>query len=355
VSLPAIAGNLGASANQGTWIITSFGVANAISVPLTGWLTQRVGAVRLFTASVLLFVLTSWLCGFAPDAGVADLLPHPAGSRGRSDDPAVAGALLSTVPKDEVRNGALHVVDDDAGRAGGRAVAGRLDHRQLLVAVDLLHQHARRHPRRGRDLGIYRHAERRLASCPIDSIGLGLLVLWVGALQLLLDQGKELDWFNSSVDRRAGRGAPSSASRCSSSGSSRRSIPIVDLRLLRGRNFGFGVATLSLPGSSTSAMSCCCRCGCSSTWATRATCRGLRARAGRRAGGPAGALHRAHLAAVDPRWISTVSFVIFAGVLLVRAQYTPQVDQWSIMIPTLVLGAASRACSRRWWPSSSPA
>lgn len=65
VSLPAIAGNLGVSPTQGTWVITSFGVANAISVPLTGWLTQRFGAVRLFTASVLLFVLASWLCGLA--------------------------------------------------------------------------------------------------------------------------------------------------------------------------------------------------------------------------------------------------------------------------------------------------
>ena len=66
VSLPAIAGDLGVSPNQGTWVITSFGVANAISVPLTGWLTQRFGAVRLITASIVLFVLTSWLCGFAP-------------------------------------------------------------------------------------------------------------------------------------------------------------------------------------------------------------------------------------------------------------------------------------------------
>lgn len=66
VSLPAIAGDLGVSPTQGTWVITSFGVANAISVPLTGWLTRRFGAVRLFTMSVLLFVLTSWLCGFAP-------------------------------------------------------------------------------------------------------------------------------------------------------------------------------------------------------------------------------------------------------------------------------------------------
>src|SRR6476659_6768602 len=62
VSLPAIAGDLGVSPNQGTWVITSFAVANAISLPLTGWLTQRIGMGKLFTASVLLFVLASWLC-----------------------------------------------------------------------------------------------------------------------------------------------------------------------------------------------------------------------------------------------------------------------------------------------------
>src|ERR1700758_2478940 len=66
VSIPAIAGDLGVSPDQGTWVITSFAVANAISLPLTGWLTQRYGQVRLFTASVLLFVLASLLCGLAP-------------------------------------------------------------------------------------------------------------------------------------------------------------------------------------------------------------------------------------------------------------------------------------------------
>src|SRR3989440_12872682 len=66
VSIPAIAGDLGVSPSQGTWVITSFAVANAISVPLTGWLTQRFGQVRLFVASVLLFVLASWLCGLSP-------------------------------------------------------------------------------------------------------------------------------------------------------------------------------------------------------------------------------------------------------------------------------------------------
>ncbi|MBO9646301.1 MAG: DHA2 family efflux MFS transporter permease subunit, partial [Pseudacidovorax sp.] len=67
VSLPAISGDLGVSPTQGTWVITSFGVANAIAVPLTGFLTQRFGQVRLFMASVLLFVLSSWLCGMAPN------------------------------------------------------------------------------------------------------------------------------------------------------------------------------------------------------------------------------------------------------------------------------------------------
>ncbi|MEO6960186.1 MAG: MFS transporter, partial [Burkholderiaceae bacterium] len=59
VSIPTIAGDLGVSATQGTWVITSFAVANAITVPLTGWLAQRFGQVRLFVLSVLLFVISS--------------------------------------------------------------------------------------------------------------------------------------------------------------------------------------------------------------------------------------------------------------------------------------------------------
>jgi DHA2 family multidrug resistance protein len=63
VSIPAISGDLGVSPSQGTWVITSFAVANAISVPLTGWLTQRFGPVRLFVMSILLFVVASAVRG----------------------------------------------------------------------------------------------------------------------------------------------------------------------------------------------------------------------------------------------------------------------------------------------------
>src|SRR3546814_9958379 len=65
VSLPTIAGNLGVSADSGTWIVTSFAVANGVAVPLTGWLMGRFGVVRTFVASVLLFTLASFLCGIA--------------------------------------------------------------------------------------------------------------------------------------------------------------------------------------------------------------------------------------------------------------------------------------------------
>src|ERR1700722_11304525 len=65
VSLPTISGNLGVSSDQGTWIITSFAVANGIGVPLTGWLMGRYGVVRTFVASVFAFTIASFLCGMA--------------------------------------------------------------------------------------------------------------------------------------------------------------------------------------------------------------------------------------------------------------------------------------------------
>src|SRR3984957_2625942 len=66
VAIPTISGNLGVSVDEGTWVITLFAAANAISIPLTGWLTQRVGQVKLFVGAILLFVVSSSLCGIAP-------------------------------------------------------------------------------------------------------------------------------------------------------------------------------------------------------------------------------------------------------------------------------------------------
>src|SRR5246127_5764175 len=70
VAIPTLSGNLGVSIDEGTWVITLFSAANAVSIPLTGWLTQRVGQVKLFVAAILLFVLSSAACGFAPSLSI---------------------------------------------------------------------------------------------------------------------------------------------------------------------------------------------------------------------------------------------------------------------------------------------
>src|ERR1700754_2422258 len=99
VSIPAISGDLGVSPNQGTWVITSFGVANAISLPLTGWLSQRFGQVRLFMLSVILFVIASAMCGLAPNMTTLILFRALQGFVAGPMIPLSQTLLLSSYPK----------------------------------------------------------------------------------------------------------------------------------------------------------------------------------------------------------------------------------------------------------------
>jgi hypothetical protein len=123
VSMPAIAGDLGVSPAQGTWVITSFAVANAISVPLTGWLTQRFGAgapVREQRAAVRAGVLA-----VRPGAQLEMLIAaRAAGPGGRADDSAVADAAAGQLPAGQGRHRAGAVGHDHAGGAGGGPLLG---------------------------------------------------------------------------------------------------------------------------------------------------------------------------------------------------------------------------------------
>src|SRR5258708_19566386 len=101
VSIPAISGDVGVSPNQGTWVITSFAVANAIAVPLTGWLTQRFGPVRLFTLATLLFVVASWLCGMAPNLESLIVFRVLQGLVSGPLIPLSQAMLLSSYPKEK--------------------------------------------------------------------------------------------------------------------------------------------------------------------------------------------------------------------------------------------------------------
>ena len=180
VALPSIAGNLGASANQGTWVITSFGVANAISVPLTGWLVQRLGAVRLFIASVLLFVVTSWLCGFAPSLGALIFFRVLQGLVAGPMIPLSQSLLLSTYSPQRAGTAlSMWAMTTLVAPVAGPLLGGWITDNYswpwifyINIPVGLLAA--------GVTWAIYRHRETPTRKLPIDGVGLGLLVVWVG-------------------------------------------------------------------------------------------------------------------------------------------------------------------------------
>src|SRR5580700_4975206 len=197
VSLPAMAGDLGVAPDQGTWVITSFAVANAISLPLTGWLTQRYGQVRLFTASVLLFVLASFLCGLAPSLGYLIFFRVIQGAVAGPMIPLSQSLLLSSYPpaKQSTALGLWSLTSLTAPIAGpllGGWITDNISWPWIFyINVPI-----------GLFAGtltwiLYRRRETATLRVPIDAIGLALLVTWVGSLQIMLDKGKDLDWFGS--------------------------------------------------------------------------------------------------------------------------------------------------------------
>ena len=197
VAIPTIAGDLGASSSQGTWVITSFGVANAISIPITGWLAKRFGEVRLFLISTLLFVLASWLCGIANSLEMLIVFRVLQGAVAGPIIPLSQSLLLNNYPP-EKRGMALAfwsmtiVVAPICGPILGGWISDNIHWGWIFfinvpigLAVVLI------------SWKILDGRESRISHQPVNTIGLILLALGVGALQLMLDQGRELDWFNS--------------------------------------------------------------------------------------------------------------------------------------------------------------
>lgn len=197
VAIPTIAGDLGASSSQGTWVITSFGVANAISIPITGWLAKRFGEVRLFLIATLLFVLASWLCGIANSLEMLIVFRVLQGAVAGPIIPLSQSLLLNNYPP-EKRGMALAfwsmtiVVAPICGPILGGWISDNIHWGWIffinvpigLVVVLISWK-------------ILEGRESRISHQSVNTVGLILLALGVGALQLMLDQGRELDWFNS--------------------------------------------------------------------------------------------------------------------------------------------------------------
>ncbi|HJV97211.1 MAG TPA: DHA2 family efflux MFS transporter permease subunit, partial [Albitalea sp.] len=245
VSIPAIAGDLAASPNQGTWVITSFAVSNAIMLPITGWLARRVGEVRLFVAATLLFTVASWLCGLATNLPMLIAFRVLQGAVAGPMIPLSQSLLLANYPP-EKKGMALAlwsmtvIVAPIFGPILGGWITDNISWPWIFyinIPVGFLSAFITWELLRQRDTETVRH--------PIDGVGLALLIVGIGCLQILLDKGNELDWFGSPLIVAL---AVVSAVALSFfiAWELTEAHPVVDLQLFRNRNFAIGTIVLSL-------------------------------------------------------------------------------------------------------------
>ncbi|MGH8149683.1 MAG: DHA2 family efflux MFS transporter permease subunit [Steroidobacteraceae bacterium] len=339
VSIPAIAGDLGVSPDQGTWVITSFAVANAISIPLTGWLTRRVGQVKLFTASTLLFVVASFLCGLAPSLGLLVVFRAIQGAVAGPMIPLSQSLLLSSYPKS--RAGAAlgiwsmtSLVAPVVGPVLGGWITDNISWPWIFyinVPIGIVATLV--------TWSIYRRRETPTARAPIDKMGLGLLVVWVGAMQVLLDKGKNLDWFHSSLIVTLAVVAVVGFS-VFLVWELTDEHPVVDLTLFRNRNFWVATLSMLLGYALFFGNVVLLPLWLQEYMGYTATLAGFVL-------APVGVLAVLFTPFIgrlmdrtDPRWFITASFLIFALVMFMRSEFNTQADLGTLLLPTLIQGAA---------------
>ena len=337
VSIPAISGDFGVSPSQGTWVITSFAVSNAIAVPLTGWLTQRFGMVRLFTLSIALFVLASLLCGLAPNFEMLILFRVIQGLVAGPMIPLSQALLLQSYPREKSGTAlAMWSMTTLVAPVMGPLLGGWITDNMswpwifyINVPVGLVAAAV--------TWNIYKPRETPTQKLPIDTVGLAALVIWIGALQIMLDKGKELDWFASPLIIALGLVALV--------GfiffliwELTEAHPIVDLQLFTLRNFWVGTLALSLgygvffgnvvllPLWLQQHM------GYTATWAGIILA-------------PVGLMAilitpfvGKTIGKADPRRYATFAFIVMALVLWMRSQFNTSADVTTLMIPTIIQG-----------------
>ena len=339
VSIPTISGNLGVATSQGTWVITSFAVANGVSVPLTGWLMMRYGVVKTFVGSVVLFTIASFLCGISWN------LPSLIAFRrqqGAVSGPMIPGsqALLIMIFPATQRGTALAIwsMTTLVAPITGPILGGYISDNISWPWIFLINV----------PVGVIcallcwrnmRSRETPTRVVPIDRTGFFLLLTWVGALQVMLDTGKDADWFNSAaivvelIIAIVGFVAWLIWEL-------NEANPIVDLSLIKSRNFVIATAVscvgyaLFFGANLLQPLWLQTRMGYIATWA------GLVA-------APSGvvAVFLTPFAAramtkIDVRWTASLSLAAFAGSFFLRSQYTTDVNFGALVLPMLLQGVA---------------
>jgi DHA2 family multidrug resistance protein len=337
VSVPHIAGSLGVSPSEGTWTISSYALASAIMQPLTGWLARRFGEVRTFITSVGLFVVFSMLCGLAtsmPMLVIFRLL------QGAGSGPMVAlslSLLLASYPK--AKQGialALWAMTVVVAPIFGPILGGWLTDNlswpwifyinvpvgalAAMITWALLHKR-----------------ETKSYKAPIDVIGLALLVVGVGALQFMLDNGNDNDWFSSPMILTLGL----TALVCLTFlivWELLAKHPVVDLSLFKRRNFTVAVIALSLGMMAFFGINVVFPLWLQTTLGYTATWAGL-------ASAPVGVLAflmapiiGANIRRLELRAVVTFAFLVFAGTSFWFASFDSSASFSTLVWPRFVMG-----------------
>lgn len=248
VSLPHIAGNLSATIDESTWVLTSYLVANAIVLPLTGWLATYFGRKRLLMTSVSGFTISSLLCGLAPNLPSLVLFRVIQGATGGAMQPLSQAVLLEAFPPHE-RGKAMGfwglgiVVAPILGPVLGGWLTDTYSWRWVFYInlpvgiVSLIMT----------KLYIFDPPYLRRETSRVDYWGIGLLALWVGSLQLALDLGQERDWFSSpfitALVVTSGAGVVAFLAR-----ELMANEPVIDLRVFKMRSYATGVFLMTSLG-----------------------------------------------------------------------------------------------------------
>jgi DHA2 family multidrug resistance protein len=201
VALPHIAGNLGASNDESTWVLTSYLVSNAIVLPISGWLVGWLGRKRFFLTCIVFFTISSFLCGIAPNLGLLLLFRVLQGAFGGGLQPMAQAILGDTFPPEKRGLAfALYGITAICAPAIGPTLGGWITDNYSWRWVFYINV-----PVGALALALVYHlvedppypakAKKRLSG--FDFIGFSLLTLGVGALQIALDKGQEDDWFGS--------------------------------------------------------------------------------------------------------------------------------------------------------------
>ncbi|HET7833313.1 MAG TPA: DHA2 family efflux MFS transporter permease subunit [Gallionella sp.] len=340
VAVPTMAGNFAVSPTEGTWIITSYSVAEAIMLPLAGFLAGRFGEVRSFVASTLLFTLASLLC--AASLSFPMLLAGRVlqGVFGASMIP-LSQTLLTTIFPPHRRGMALGiwamttVIAPIAGPlAGGWLTDNTSWHWIFLInlPVGLLVGVSVSILLAGRDAVQPEARHRRM-----DWVGLALLVIGIGSLQILLDKGNELDWFSSNfITTLAVLAAVALVAFVV--WELDEPAPLVDISLFTRRNFLVGAVCLLLGSMAFFSVVVIVPLwlqtwqGYTSFWAGKTVAFGgvLAFLLGPAIGAN---IHR-----VDARAITTFGFIVFAAVGFWSANFTPDIDYWTVALTRLFMG-----------------